>query len=318
MSLLNVINENDNDLRVNCERPAFIRGLDGRDVTVIKVAAVEGQSELQMVSPELYSYQDALDDAAEGMLKLQYDNEEYQLESYSESSIIFRNTSESTIKRIRWNHSPYRDWIFVALPLALEKTTNKVNHIFSDSTNEQYPSAKAVYNLVTTYPGTVGPQGPQGPQGPAGPAGESALPFFMTYHITDQNTFAGYFDEDFADAQTAYASGNRIYISVYGMGVESEAYMISQYSIEWAFHVYSGGSYVLVVARLDNEDHVTVDITDLGSAPPEVHIGTSAPTGEELLWVKTDDDDEPDDVATKAYVDAAIAAAIGNAIEEEY
>lgn len=36
------------------------------------------------------------------------------------------------------------------------------------------------------------------------------------------------------------------------------------------------------------------------SVPPEVHIGTSAPTGEEILWVDTDEDEEPDDVATLA------------------
>lgn len=140
----------------------------------------------------------------------------------------------------------------------------------------------------------------------------------MTYTITNPTTLAGTFDHTFAEAQTAYAAGKHIYISVPAMGAETEAYLISDESIEWSFHYKEGSSYKLVVARLMDEDDIDIDITDLGSAPPEVHIGDSAPTGEELLWVDTDEDDEPDDVATKAYVDAAIAAAIGNAIEEEY
>lgn len=62
-----------------------------------------------------------------------------------------------------------------------------------------------------------------------------------------------------------------------------------------------------LVAYDDSETYsdgtVGKEIAELKSSVsvlPEVHIGTSAPTGEETLWVDTDEDEEPDDVATLA------------------
>lgn len=168
MSLLNIVNENDNDININCDKPAYIRGIDGREVTVVKVDVVGGYN--QVVSPENYSFEDALADAADGMIKLQYIGMEYQLAMYSDTAIVFTNIDGSTSTSVIWDKYNNSDRIIVR-SVGLENVSHRVNSITRDSSNTQYPSAKAVYNLVTSYPGTVGPQGPQGPQGRPGSDG---------------------------------------------------------------------------------------------------------------------------------------------------